>query len=104
MNTGQDWNIFGMRKPGCNDGKSLCSFENGIYTCAPPSVQLVGRWDELDRNKDDVWTRQEVMKYRSALKCEYAVDPLEVFDVLITLLKERRSHVWLHPSVTNATA
>jgi hypothetical protein len=99
MNTGQDWNLIGMEQAGCNDGSSLCTSINGTLTCAPPSVQLVGRWDELDTNKDDIWTREEVMKSRAALKCKYAVDPLEVFDVFVALLMEREEYVWLHPDV-----
>jgi len=104
MNTGKDWNIIGSRGDGCNDGKSLCSFVNGTYTCAPPSVQLIGRWDELDTNKDGVWTRDEVMRSRAALKCKYAVDPLEVFDVFTQLLKEREKFIWLHADVKSGTS
>jgi len=104
MNTGKDWNIVGSKKPGCNDGKSLCTFENGTYTCAPPSVQLIGRWDELDVDGNGVWTRDEVMKSREDLQCKYAVDPVEVFDVLVHLLKERAKFIWLHSDVTSGKA
>jgi len=99
MNTGKDWNLFSGSKPGCNDGNSLCSVVDGVYTCAPPSVQLISQWDELDLDKDGIWTLQEVHKARDSLKCKYAVDPLEVFGVLITLLKERKEHIWLHPKL-----
>jgi len=104
VNTGQDWNIVGSRSPGCNDGKSLCSFDNGTYTCAPPSVQLIGRWDELDTDKDGVWTYDEVVKSREAIKCKYAVDPVEVFDVFVHLLKERDKYIWLHSDVKSGKA
>jgi len=99
MNTGKDWNLFQASKPGCNDGGSLCNVVDGIYTCAPPSVQLMGNWDELDTDKDGIWSQHEVKESREALKCKFAVDPVEVFDVLIRLLNERKEHIWLHPKV-----
>jgi len=98
-NTGKDWNLFQASKDGCNDGGSLCTLVDGIYTCAPPSVQLIGHWDELDTDKDGIWSRKEVRESREALKCKYAVDPVEVFGVLIRLLNERKEHIWLHPKI-----
>merc|ERR1719272_2682022 len=88
MNTGNSWNVGAPKSTGCNDGKSLCVLDNGTFTCAPPSVQLIGRWDELDTNQDGVWTQDEVMKSREELKCKFAVDPVEVFSVLGWLLQE----------------
>lgn len=100
MNTGKDWNIYGgISADGCNDGGSLCTLIDGHYSCAPPSVQLVGRWDELDTNKDGIWTQDEVKQSRDAIKCKYAVDPVEFFGVLIRLLNERKEHIWLHPKI-----
>merc|ERR1719313_229878 len=83
----------------CNEGGSLCFAEDGVYTCAPPSVQLTGRWEELDVNGDGVWTREEVLSERKRLKCRYVVDPLEVFDVFHNFLLKRRALLWLHPDV-----
>jgi len=104
MNTGQDWNIMMPASSGCNDGRSMCTFTNGTISCAPPSVALIGRWDELDTDKDGVWTRAEVVKAREDLRCKYAVDPVEVFDVLIGLLKERKKHIWLHDDIKDSKA
>jgi len=109
MNTGNSgnmaWNVAEPKHEStCNDGNSLCTLENGVFTCAPPSVQLIGRWDELDTDKDGVWTRSEVMRSREALKCKFAVDPVEVFDVLGLLLKEREKYIWLHPDVKKGEA
>merc|ERR1719161_848693 len=83
----------------CNEGGSLCFAEDGVYTCAPPSVQLTGRWEELDVNGDGVWTREEVLSERKRLKCRYVVDPLEVFYVFHNFLLKRRALLWLHPDV-----
>lgn len=97
---GQSWNLLAPKEvAGCNDGGSLCFAENGLYSCAPPSVQLTGRWEELDTDGDGIWTREEVMAKKDALKCKYAVNPIEVFDVFIHFLKERSKILWIHPDV-----
>merc|ERR1719316_542640 len=91
---------------GCNDGNSLCfqDKKSGKYSCAPPTLQLTGRWDELDTDGDEIWTRAEVEAEKKDLKCKYFVDPIEVFDVLIKMLKERESILWLHPDVKAGSA
>jgi len=87
-------------EPGqCNPGGALCSKEGGEFTCAPPSVQLTGRWDELDTNGDGVWTRQEVEAAADTLQCKYVVNPVEVFDVFVSFLKKRENIIWLHPEL-----
>jgi hypothetical protein len=84
----------------CNDGQALCFTDfHGDYTCAPPTVQIVGRWEELDTNKDGIWSREEVVKSQQELQCKYVVDPVVVFDVLIAMLKERADKIWLHPDL-----
>lgn len=88
----------------CNSGGSLCFTQNGVYSCAPPSVQLTGRWDELDWNHDGIWTRAEVMEKRAELKCKYVVDPVEVFNVFHKFLLSRQSLIWLHPDVVAGNA
>lgn len=84
---------------GCNDGSALCFREGKNISCAPPSVQLTGRWNELDTNGDGIWTREEVETAKEALKCKYVVNPVEVYDVLIEMLKGRQNLIWLHPDV-----
>mmetsp|Transcript_1410 Transcript_1410/g.3967 ORF Transcript_1410/g.3967 Transcript_1410/m.3967 type:complete len:636 (+) Transcript_1410:118-2025(+) len=91
--------FFFPEGPKCNPGGSLCFKLNGTVSCAPPSVQLTGRWDELDTDGDGVWTREEVMASKEALHCKYAVNPVEVFDVFVQLLKDREDVLWLHPDV-----
>merc|ERR1719364_269142 len=96
--------LFMEPPAGCNDGGALCFNDGGNFSCAPPSVQLTGRWAELDTDGDGVWTRAEVEKNRKALKCKYVVDPVDVFDVLINMLKLRESIIWLHPDIKNGIA
>mmetsp|Transcript_38988 Transcript_38988/g.74762 ORF Transcript_38988/g.74762 Transcript_38988/m.74762 type:complete len:657 (-) Transcript_38988:49-2019(-) len=87
-------------EPGqCNPGGALCTMEGGDYTCAPPSVQLTGRWDELDTDGDGIWTRSEVEAAADTLQCKYVVNPVEVFDVFVTFLKKRENFIWLHPEL-----
>lgn len=83
----------------CNDGGSLCFVDEGKYTCAPPTVQLTSRWDELDVDGDGIWTREEATKERERLRCKYAVDPLEIFDVFHKFLLKREDLIWLEPNV-----
>merc|ERR1719159_1665927 len=91
---------FDPDKGKCNMGGSLCFEEkNKTVSCAPPSVQLTGRWDELDTDGDGIWTRQEVEEAKEKLQCQFIVNPVEVFDVFITLLKKREKILWLHPDV-----
>jgi len=89
-------------KQQCNPGGALCMKSNGTYTCAPPSVQLTGRWDELDTNGDGIWTREEVEAARDDLMCKYTVDPVEVFDIFVKFLLDREGIIWIHPDLRAA--
>jgi len=91
--------FFFPEGPKCNPGGSLCFKLNGTVSCAPPSVQLTGRWDELDTDGDGVWTREEVEAAQETLRCKYAVDPVEVFDAFVTFLIDREKVIWIHPDV-----
>jgi len=106
MNTGhKGWNIIQPKQSGCNTGNSLCTLEeNGMFTCAPPSVQLIGRWDELDTNKDGEWSKHEAVTAQETLQCKYGVNPVEIFDALTLLLKERKEFIWLHPDIKEGIA
>jgi len=84
----------------CNTGASLCQkLPDGMVTCAPPSVQLSGRWDELDANGDGNWTRAEAEAAKDDIYCKYHVNPVEVFDVFTTFLVNRENIIWVHPAV-----
>jgi len=96
---GKSVNPFAPPPSKCNPGGSLCFEQNHTFTCAPPSVQLAGRWNDLDLNGDGIWTREEVLTAQENLKCRYAVDPLEVFNVFVSFLKNRADVIWLHPMV-----
>lgn len=96
--------IFEPPLSGCNTGESLCRLEGTNVTCAPPSVQLMSRWHELDLNGDGVWTREEVLFARDDLKCKYVVDPVEVFDVVVKTVLNREGIIWIHPDLREGKA
>jgi hypothetical protein len=109
VKTDQDnsWNFVTAGEPAageCNDGQSLCNMINGTFECAPPSVRLSGKWDELDLNGDGVWTRKEVQFAKKDLQCKYVVNPVEVFDVFIKFIKAREHIIWVHPDVQEGKA
>lgn len=108
VKTDQDnsWNFVGGSTPAgeCNDGKSLCTMFNNTFECAPPSVRISGKWDELDTNGDGVWTREEVKAAKEELQCKYVVNPVEVFDVFIKFIKKRDHIIWVHPDVVEGKA
>lgn len=100
MRVDGDWGL--LQKEGgseCSTGRSMCLVNNDTYSCAPPSVQLTGRWDELDVDGNGIWTMEEVMATREKLKCKYVVDPLEIFHVFVNMLLAREKLIWLHPDV-----
>eukprot|EP00746_Dinoflagellata_sp_MGD_P006391 gnl/MRDRNA2_/MRDRNA2_112487_c0_seq1.p1 gnl/MRDRNA2_/MRDRNA2_112487_c0~~gnl/MRDRNA2_/MRDRNA2_112487_c0_seq1.p1 ORF type:complete len:644 (-),score=86.41 gnl/MRDRNA2_/MRDRNA2_112487_c0_seq1:146-1936(-) len=101
---GKSMNPFAPPASECNPGGSLCFDQNDTFTCAPPSVQLAGRWNDLDLDGDGIWTREEVLSARAGLECQYAVDPLEVFNVFVNFLKKRSEVIWLHPLVLSGQA
>jgi len=88
----------------CNDASALCFRDNGNYSCAPPSIQLTGRWSELDVNGDGIWTLKEVEDQREELRCKYGVNPVDVFHVIVNMLKKRENLIWLHPDVKKGKA
>lgn len=84
----------------CWEGQSLCQeLHNGMVTCAPPSVQLAGRWTLLDKNGDGNWTREEAEAAKEDIYCKYHVNPVEVFDVFTTFLINRENIIWIDPAV-----
>jgi len=97
--TKNEYDLFAPPAEKCNTGGSLCVKDGGVFSCAPPSVQLTGRWDELDTNGDGIWTYEEVVKARDALKCKYVVDPVEVFNVFVKFLLSREKILWIHPDL-----
>lgn len=101
---GEAQQFLGSAPGKCNPGGSLCYMINGNLTCAPPTVQLTGRWAELDTDGNGIWTRTEVEKAKTELQCKYIVNPVEVFDVFINFLKSREKILWLHPDVKEGKA
>eukprot|EP00747_Dinoflagellata_sp_TGD_P193022 gnl/TRDRNA2_/TRDRNA2_58673_c0_seq1.p1 gnl/TRDRNA2_/TRDRNA2_58673_c0~~gnl/TRDRNA2_/TRDRNA2_58673_c0_seq1.p1 ORF type:complete len:572 (+),score=129.08 gnl/TRDRNA2_/TRDRNA2_58673_c0_seq1:97-1812(+) len=100
MDTGSDSDgmaIMEEKDDGCKKGGSLCSWKDGEFTCFPPTPQLSGRWDELDLNGDGIWSLQEAEEVQEKIKCEFKVNSVEIFNVFVKFLMNRRKIIWLHP-------
>lgn len=96
----------GVLNPGtgtCADTGSLCMRYGGKFTCAPPTVQLSGRWDELDTDGDGKWTIEEATAARDELKCKFGVDPLEVFAVYKKFLLKREKLIFIEPALRDGS-
>jgi hypothetical protein len=92
----------GVLGPGtgeCVETNSLCMRNEGKFTCAPPTVQLSGRWDELDVDGDGIWSLEEAQDERESLMCKYGVDPIEVFSVYKKFLLGREKLIYLEPDL-----
>merc|ERR1719421_1729169 len=72
----------------CGDKKALCLYDDGKFTCAPKSIQMMGRWDEFDADHDGTWTVEEASsdKLRSKFQCRFGLDPLVFYEFLIDSL------------------
>lgn len=89
----------------CNSFESLCATDHaGMWQCAPPTVQLTAKFDELDTDGDGVWTREEVEAARDDLKCQYGADPLEMFDAFRTMVTIHEDVIWVDPNVSAGIA
>lgn len=99
-----DWQLSVVRHAPpagqCVTDPSMCKMlPDGTVTCAPPSVQIAGRWNELDVNGDGNWTREEAAEMKDHFSCEFQVNLVEVFDVFATFLVNREKIIWIHPSI-----
>eukprot|EP00747_Dinoflagellata_sp_TGD_P105826 gnl/TRDRNA2_/TRDRNA2_169668_c1_seq4.p1 gnl/TRDRNA2_/TRDRNA2_169668_c1~~gnl/TRDRNA2_/TRDRNA2_169668_c1_seq4.p1 ORF type:complete len:584 (-),score=105.41 gnl/TRDRNA2_/TRDRNA2_169668_c1_seq4:105-1856(-) len=100
MDTGNDSDhmaVMEEKDDGCKKGGSLCSWKDGQFTCFPPTPQLSSRWHDLDINGDGVWTIEEAKEIQEKIKCELKVNSVEIFNVFVKFLLNRKKIIWLHP-------
>lgn len=83
----------------CNVPDSLCTWDGEMFTCAPPTIQMSGSWEDLDTDGDGFWTLEEVKANRDDLKCKFGVDPLEVFGVYQKFLLNRKKIIYIEPEL-----
>eukprot|EP00928_Gymnodinium_smaydae_P019785 TRINITY_DN17615_c0_g1_i1.p1 TRINITY_DN17615_c0_g1~~TRINITY_DN17615_c0_g1_i1.p1 ORF type:complete len:692 (-),score=156.59 TRINITY_DN17615_c0_g1_i1:16-2091(-) len=89
----------------CVDASSLCTvLGDGSISCASPSLQLVGRWPELDTDGDGIWTYAEAKKAAPEIRCKYGVDATEAFEVIRHFVQSRSEYMWLHPDLLSGKA
>jgi len=60
---------------------ALChrNVHNGTIDCAPPSAGYLWRWNELDANKDGVWSMKEAQEDAANMGCHLGVPAEDVF-------------------------
>lgn len=93
----------------CRDSDSLCfpTGNNGQVTCMPPSLSLLGQWDEMDLDRDGIWSKAEAenQSSRSRLECKYNVDTLVLFsDIVADLYADPRLTNRLHPNISSGSS
>jgi hypothetical protein len=93
----------------CKAKESLCFAAGGMITCAPKTIQLMGRWENIDVDNDGVFTYKEASnpQFREAVKCKYGVDTLVFFEFLIqeiTKSETLKKNNLLHKNLTTRHA
>mmetsp|Transcript_1569 Transcript_1569/g.4006 ORF Transcript_1569/g.4006 Transcript_1569/m.4006 type:complete len:694 (-) Transcript_1569:69-2150(-) len=68
--------------------RALCLNSQDGLDCAPPTYDYVNHWDELDVNKDGVWTKEEAEADELNLGCKLGVPSEEVFRAVISGLRK----------------
>lgn len=91
----------------CHDSGALCHQNDGVFSCAPPSVRLLSNWSTLDVNRDGIWSREEAyaQDYRDRILCKFHLDPSVLYDSTVNILQRLPGLVGrLHSNITNGTA
>jgi len=58
---------------------SICTNTNGITSCLPPTVAMLGAWQSLDHNGDGLWTIEEARQDPANIGCHIGVHLEDVF-------------------------
>lgn len=99
--------LAGFGGSSCSEKEALCLFVDGMYTCSPKSVQLFGRWEQLDTNKDGIWSFEEASakSSREATKCRFGIDSLNFYEFVrhqLTHYDLLLEEGLLHPNLTDS--
>jgi len=87
-----------------NDIQPLCKRigkGDGTFTCMPSSVKFAYDWENLDSNKDGVWTMEEAKADLGGLRKKRHISPETIFNNLINGL--RMQAAFLQTSGSNKT-
>lgn len=94
---------------GCRAKYSLCFEDEGMITCAPKTIQLMGRWSNIDLNGDGVFSFAEANDptYREKTRCRLGVDPLVFYRFVLQQLRSSQvlhEFKLLHNNITSGHA
>jgi len=79
-----------------NDIQPLCKRigdGDGTFTCMPHSVKFAYEWENLDSNKDGVWTFKEAKADKANLKKKMHISPETIFKNLIDGLRMQAAYL-----------
>jgi len=63
-----------------NAAKSLCTqLGDRNYTCSPPSLKYLEKWDKLDQNGDGIWSHAEALEDMENLGCQLHLSQEDMF-------------------------
>lgn len=93
----------------CEAKNSLCFEDAGMITCAPKTIQLMGRWENIDVNGDGVFSYKEASepKFRKKIRCDYGIDTLVFYRFLLQELMNSetlKKGELLHKNITSGHA
>jgi len=86
---------------------TLCTMNNAVYNCLPPSVRYANEWKHLDTNGDGVWTREEAVKDEAGFEKKFRAKAFLVFRALTVGLTDRGSmdpKLWVSDEVKEMRA
>jgi len=85
-----DENEKPMGKKGAKGGaKTLCTMNNAVYNCLPPSVRYANEWKHLDTNGDGIWSREEATKDEAGFEKKFNAKAFLVFRAITVGLADR---------------
>eukprot|EP00746_Dinoflagellata_sp_MGD_P113010 gnl/MRDRNA2_/MRDRNA2_50032_c0_seq1.p1 gnl/MRDRNA2_/MRDRNA2_50032_c0~~gnl/MRDRNA2_/MRDRNA2_50032_c0_seq1.p1 ORF type:complete len:668 (+),score=137.25 gnl/MRDRNA2_/MRDRNA2_50032_c0_seq1:107-2110(+) len=87
--------------------KTLCTMNNAIYNCLPPSVRYANEWDKLDVNGDGVWSLEEAQEDKNGFERKFKAKAFLVFRAITVGLTDRTvvdPNLWVAPEVKEMKA
>jgi hypothetical protein len=83
---------------------TLCTMNNAMYNCLPPSVRFADQWENLDANGDGVWSLDEAEQDANGFEKKFRAKPFLVFRAITVGLTDRGAvdpKLWVAPEVQN---
>lgn len=107
VDTSKPLGAAGKKGGGANQASTLCTMNNAIYNCLPPSVRYANEWKHLDTNGDGIWTREEAVKDEAGFEKKFKAKAFLVFRAITVGLSDRGSmdpKLWVSDEVKEMKA